>query len=76
MKFSKFMVTFIILLVVTYTGLVLGLIYTNHAEPTVLTGCFFGFATGELWALATITKVDKKNQTPLNYVNISQVKDE
>ena len=56
MKFSKLIVTLVILLNVTFAVAVLYIFYRVGAEPTTLIGAWFGFTTIELWALAGIKK--------------------
>ncbi len=56
MKFSKIIVFMIVLTVIAYTGINLWFFYNTGIEPTVLTGAFFAFMGGEVWALATIRK--------------------
>jgi len=56
MKFSKFVVTLVILLNTTFTMAVLFIFYRTGLEPTTLIGAWFGFTTVELWALAGIKK--------------------
>jgi len=63
MKFSKLIVTLVILLNVTFAVAVLYIFYRIGAEPTTLIGAWFGFTTVELWALAGIKKkeIEKQN---------------
>lgn len=56
MRFSKWLVVLCVLLALAFTGIVLYLMANGMEEPGVLIGSFFGFITGELWALATIRK--------------------
>lgn len=55
-KFSKKVVTLVIMLNVAFTGAVLYLFLITGSEPATLIGCWFGFTTVELWALSGITK--------------------
>lgn len=55
-RFSKFIVTFVILLNVVFTAAVLYVFLRVGSEPTVLIGSWFAFTTGELWMLAGIKK--------------------
>jgi len=56
-RFSKFIVTFVILLNVLFTAAVFYVfLQTNGNEPTSLIAAWFGFTTVELWALAGIKK--------------------
>lgn len=60
-KYSKALVTFIILLNVAFTIAVLYVFLKTSNEPTTLIASFFAFTTGELWMLSGIKKkkVDK-----------------
>ena len=62
MKFSKLIVTLVILLNVTFAVAVLYTFYRVGAEPTTLIGAWFGFTTIELWALAGIKKKEIETQ--------------
>ena len=56
-RFSKRIVSLIILLNVIFTVAVLYVfLSTNGSEPTTLIVSFFAFTTGELWLLAGIKK--------------------
>lgn len=59
-RFSKFMVTLIILLNLGFTAAVLFTFYKVGNEPVTLIGAWFTFTTGELWMLASITKTKVK----------------
>lgn len=61
MKFSKAIVSLIILLNVAFTVAVLYVFLQTSSEPMTLVGCWFAFTSAELWALATIKKreIDK-----------------
>ena len=63
MKFSKFIVSLVILLNSAFTVAVLFIFYKVGTEPTTLIAAWFGFTTVELWALAGIKKkeVEKFN---------------
>lgn len=56
MKFSKIIVSLVILLNVVFTGLVLYVFLRTGSEPMTLIGCWFAFTTGELFLLAGIKK--------------------
>ncbi len=56
MKFSKAIVALVIALNVFFTVAVLFIFYRTGIEPVTLIGCWFGFTTVELWALAGIKK--------------------
>ena len=63
MKFSKAIVSLVILLNTAFSIAVLFIFYRIGAEPTTLIGAWFGFTTIELWALAGIKKkeIEKQN---------------
>jgi len=63
MKFSKAIVSLVILLNAAFTVAVLYIFYRIGAEPTALIAAWFGFTTVELWALAGIKKkeIEKQN---------------
>ena len=63
MKFSKLIVTLVILLNAAFTVAVLYIFYRVGAEPTALIGAWFGFTTVELWALAGIKKKEMESET-------------
>ena len=54
--FSKFIVSFVIMINVAFTVVTLYIFLKTSSEPTTLIGCWFGFTTVELWQLATIKK--------------------
>lgn len=56
MKFSKAIVTLVVLLNAAFTTAVLFIFYRIGTEPTTLIGAWFGFTTVELWALAGIKR--------------------
>ena len=56
MKFSKWIVSLVILLNVLFTAAVLYIYYRIGTEPTALITAFFAFTTGELWFLAGIKR--------------------
>ncbi len=64
-RFSKFIVSVVILLNVVFSAAVLYIFYKTYAEPTVLIGCWFAFTTGELWMLSKI-KRDKVKEDNYN----------
>ena len=61
MRFSKLIVSLIILLNVLFTASVLYVFLKIGSEPMTLIGCWFAFTTGELWLLATIKKKEIDN---------------
>lgn len=62
-KYSKFIVTFIVVANVLFTREVLRVFLQTSSEPTVLIGSWFAFTTVELWQLAGIKKknIEKEN---------------
>lgn len=56
-KFSNLVVVAVIIMNLWYTREVLESFRIVGSEPTVLTGAFFAFTTGELWMLKEIKKV-------------------
>ena len=65
MKYSKFIVFLIILLIAVFAACVLYAFIKVGSEPTALIVAFFGFTTGELWLLSGITKkkIEKEKKT-------------
>jgi len=61
MKFSKIIVSLIILLNVLFTTGVLYVFLKVGSEPMTLIGCWFAFTTGELWMLSSIKKKEIDN---------------
>lgn len=61
-KFSKWIVSSVVILNMLFTFSVLYIFLKVGSEPVTLIGCWFSFTTGELWMLASIkkTKVKKK----------------
>jgi len=62
-KFSKAIVTAVVLLNTIFTTAVLYVFLKIGSEPVTLIGCWFAFTTGELWMLSSIkkAKVNKKD---------------
>lgn len=62
-KFSKAIVTAVVLLNTIFTAAVLYVFLKVGTEPVTLIGCWFAFTTGELWMLSSIkkTKVNKRD---------------
>lgn len=56
MRFSKAIVSLVVLLNAAFTVAVLFVFYRVGTEPTTLITAWFGFTTVELWALAGIKK--------------------
>ena len=61
-RFSKFIVTFVILLNVVFTLGVFYLFLKVGSEPTTLIGAWFGFTTVELWSLSKIKRDEIKEE--------------
>lgn len=59
-RFSKRIVSLVILLNVFFTATVLYVFFKTSSEPTVLVSCWFAFTTGELWMLSSIKKKEVK----------------
>jgi len=56
MRFSKLIVSLIILLNVLFTAGILYVFLRVGSEPATLIGAWFAFTTGELWMLSSIKK--------------------
>lgn len=54
--FSKTLVTFVVVMNIVFTGVVLWIFSKTAQEPVVLIGAWFGFTTGELWMVAKIKR--------------------
>ncbi len=61
-RFSKFIVTLVILLNILFTAAVLYVFMITGSEPMTLIGCWFAFTTGELWMLSSIKKSKVKKE--------------
>lgn len=61
-KFSKKIVTMIILLAVSFTSAVLYIFLKVGSEPSTLIIAVFGFLTVELWSLANIKNTETKKK--------------
>lgn len=61
-RFSKFVVTLVILLNVVFTAAVLYTFLRIGNEPVTLIAAWFAFTTGELWMLAGIKKKKIKEE--------------
>lgn len=59
-RFSKKIVTLVIIMNIIFTAAVLYIFWQVGNEPSTLIAAFFGFTTVELWALASITKTKLK----------------
>lgn len=59
-KFSKKIVTLVIIMNVIFTAAVLYIFWQVGNEPSTLIAAFFGFTTGELWFLSNIKKAEIK----------------
>jgi hydrogenase-4 membrane subunit HyfE len=62
MKFSKVIVSLVIILNVFFTLGVLYVFLRTGNEPTSLVVAFFSFTTGELFMISTITKTKIKGE--------------
>lgn len=60
-KFSKFIVSLVVILNTLFTSAVLYVFMKVGSEPTALVASWFAFTTGELWFLANIKKA-KENR--------------
>lgn len=70
MKFSKKIVTLIIIMNILFTIAVLYIFAKTYSEPYGLVGAWFTFTTAELWSLAGIKKKEvNKEETELTYLN-------
>lgn len=67
-RFSKGIVTLVIILNILFTAAVLYVFLKTGNEPMTLIGAWFTFTTGELWMLSTIkkTKVKKEGENSEN----------
>ena len=63
MKFSKFIVTLVVLLNMVFTAAFLYAFIKVGAEPTALIAAWFAFTTGELWMLAGIKKKEVEKES-------------
>ncbi len=64
-RFSKLIVALVVMLNVGFSVAVLLVFWkTNGQEPTALIAAWFGFTTGELWMLSSITKTKVKGGDP------------
>jgi uncharacterized membrane protein YczE len=55
-KFSKLVVSLVIILNILFTAAVLYIFLQTSSEPTALIAAWFTFTTGELWMLSSIKK--------------------
>ena len=63
MRFSKAIVSLIIILNVIFSAAVLFVFLKIGSEPMTLIGAWFAFTTGELWLLAGIKKKEVEKQS-------------
>lgn len=61
-RFSKVVVTLVIILNILFTGAILYVFTRTGSEPMTLIGCWFAFTTGELWMLSSIKKSKVKKE--------------
>lgn len=66
MRYSKKIVTLIIILNALFTASVLLLFWAKGSEPSTLITAWFAFTTVELWSLAGITKTKVKERKDEN----------
>lgn len=62
-KFSKFIISLVIILNTSFTIAVLYIFLKVGSEPVALIGTWFSFTTGELFMLSTIKKAKIKRRT-------------
>lgn len=62
MKFSKKIVSVIVVMNILFTIAVLVIFWHTGNEPMTLIGAWFAFTTGELWALSSIRKSKLKGE--------------
>jgi len=65
-RFSKFIVTLVVILNILFTAAVLYIFMMTGSEPITLIGAWFAFTTGELWMLSSIKKSKVKKGGNLN----------
>jgi len=65
-RFSKGVVTLVIILNILFTTAVLYIFMRTGSEPMTLIGCWFAFTTGELWMLSSIKKSKVKKDGESN----------
>ena len=65
-RFSKFIVTLVVVLNILFTAAVLYIFMMTGSEPITLIGAWFAFTTGELWMLSSIKKSKVKKGGNLN----------
>ena len=59
--FSKVLISLIVAANLVFVAVVLYIFCTTYAEPSTLIMAWFGFSTGELWALAFVKKSKLKS---------------
>lgn len=62
MKFSKYIVSLVVFLNVSFVVAVLYIFFRVGSEPVALIGAWFAFSTGELWMLSSIKKAKVKRK--------------
>ena len=68
-RFSKFIVTLVIIMNIIFTAAVLYVFVKVGNEPMALIGAWFTFTTGELWMLSSIKKSKVKKKGGNKYEN-------
>ena len=66
---SKIMVPLIVLSNIIFTTVILVMFWYRGQEPMALIGAWFAFTTGELWAMAIISKEKVKREEVKHYEN-------
>lgn len=65
MRFSKLIVSSIIVLNIIFAIAILAVFWHTSSEPTVLVGSWFAWTTGELWALSKIKRSESEGILPV-----------
>ena len=72
MRFSKLIVSSIIILNIIFAVAILVVFWHTCNEPTVLVGAWFAWTTGELWALSKIKRSESDNSSPIGDVESNE----
>ena len=62
MSYSKVLVSFIVLMNLVFTGVILYMFWNHGFEPTSLIVAWFAWTTGELWALSKIKRTEVESE--------------
>lgn len=65
-KYSKIIVMLIVVMNALFATAILYVFLKTSSEPTVLVGAWFGWTTGELWALSKIKRNEAKGKGEKN----------